>query len=331
MSFYLPHRRYEDIFIPINNPITWDKEEVTDETTVCLYSPTDIETRELMTAICNPDSDIATLLATAKSVTICISYWVLVDLRDPTLDAEQLVCDLEDSHMPDGFPDTELSESTIVAACRQIIQAFTNLHVYLIETNMNEWERCCFARYAGVIRTFKNISDYDYSWCDKYGPSVQHNLEQAYDLYGVTTDRVVYLHGIDDWCYAGFASETYRYIELAQEGAELYYADWKYLDPFVTPYLTYMKFRNFPISLLAGAANYPELCELAIEAAVVDVPRVVLPDCPNLKKLQIIFDEDYAGYDGDVEIIIEGCRKLRDRDIDFYGRINQTLRRIHTF
>ena len=322
----MPHRRYEDIFIPIHN-IKWDKTEVMSETTVCLYSQYDLDTRELMTALCDPDSDIATLLATAKKVTLCVSYWVLVDLRDPTLDAEQLTCRLEDPDMPDEFPDTELDESTIIAS-REILQAFTNLHVYLIETDMNRWERCCFARYAGVVRTFKNISDYDYSLCDKYGPAVQQNLQQAYDLYGVTTDRVVYLHGIDDWCFAGAASEKYRYIELAQEGAEIEEADWKYLDPFVTPYLTYMKFRNFPISLLPGAVNYPELRELCIESSVVDVPRVVLPDCPNLKKLEICFDEDYAGYNGDVEIIIEGCRKLRDTDINFREEKNQTLRRV---
>jgi hypothetical protein len=311
---YIPNHRYDDVFIRMTSDerIEWNAEDITPSTSVCLYKRgEDFDTRELLTRICNPDSKIDVLLENSKSVTLCVSYWVLVDLRDATLDAEQRPCGLEDPHMPECHPDTGLGRH-LVPACRSILQKFTNLHVYFDETHLDYWENCCFARYAGVVRTFKNISDYDYASRDKYGPFMISMLEKAYTLYGTITERVVLLHGIDDSCDDGCSSELHRYIQIAQDG--MYEGDWRHMDPFKKPYITYMRFRNLPLSAVPMAAEYPNLRHLEADVTV-DTPSISIPDCPELQRLEII---GYGIGNGicysnspEFSVIIHGCKKLR--------------------
>jgi hypothetical protein len=322
---YHPDHRYEDVTIPITSDehIEWNAEDIMPSTSVCIYPKRDVfGTHEIMKRICNPESKIDILFEKAKSVTLCVSYWVLVDLRDKSLDFEQHECGLEDEQMPPFHPDTGLGH--LVPLFRSILQKFTNLHVYFNETNMSYWEKCCFARYSGVVRTFKNISDYDYTLSDSYGELVISNIEKAYSLYGITTDRVVLLHGCDDTCNEGRSSETQRYIELAQKG--MHEGDWSKLDPFTKPYIPYMRFRKLPLSAVPTAAEYPNLRCLNADVVVTDIRSILLPDCPELQWLELAcYGPDYS-QSPDISIHIRGCEKLKyiGIGVDRESRVNVT-------
>lgn len=304
-KFDAPNYRYDDVCIRMRgDKLVWDKTEVNAQSSVCLYLENRVgyNTRELMTLLSNPESELATLLETAGTITLCVSYWVLVDLRDKTLDANpDLECNNEDPEMPECHPDNDL-DPDLVAQCRSLLQQFTNLHVYFDETHMGYWEDCCLSRYTGLVGTFHNISDYDYSCCDKYGCLVIETLERAHALYGARTERPVFLHGSDDWCYEGQSCDKVNYIQLAQEG--LYHGSWGDLDPFVKPHIPYMQFRNLPLSQVPLLTECPNLRHLEAEVNV-DTSSIIIPDCPKLQYLDLNCEGPQFS------VTIEGCRNLK--------------------
>lgn len=304
-KFDVPNRRYDDVCICMRGTkLVWDKTAVNAQLSVCLCLENRVghTTRELMTLLSNPESELATLLETAGRTTLCVSYWVLCDLRDTALDGNpSLICGNEDPEMPEDHPDNGL-DPELVAQCRNILQQFTYLHVYMDETHMGYWEDCCLSRYTGVVCTFPNISDYDYSCCDKYGCLVIETLERAHALYGARTERPVFLHGSDDWCDEGQCCGKVNYIQLAQEG--LYHGSWADLDPFVKLRVPYMRFRNLPLSEVPLLTECPNLRHLEADVNV-DISSIIIPDCPKLQYLDLSCEGQQFS------VIIEGCRNLK--------------------
>jgi hypothetical protein len=281
------HDYNADVCIELKSPyLVWNHESLQPHDRVVItptYSCRHTRPHYLFSILSHPDSNLEQLFEVAESVTLCVSYNILEDLVSDDYDG-------------------------IGAACIEVLQKFHNLWVYVDDSDLHMWEAEDYKVYADVVKTFQNISDYDCSWNDKYAWWVINMIETAHDVYGVTTDRCVRIHGSDDWAEHGSWSAKHKYLQVAQEGL-FDHGNWATFasDPeYPADIVTYMRFRHMNACDFAESANYPNL--FSLEAYIHGAgSEFKVPAMPNLRILALEFDVPTPQ-----KIIIEGCRNLKD-------------------
>lgn len=92
------------------------------------------------------------------------------------------------------------------------------LYVLFSSTESQEWDEAMHSRWAGVLRSFPNITDLDYSYRDGHGGSVIELMQSAAQRFPLArAAQPIRLTGSDDWCYSGDWSDQGLYLQVCQE------------------------------------------------------------------------------------------------------------------
>ena len=124
-----------------------------------------------------------------------------------------------------SFPAATLGESE-KAILREFLRSVSELHVECGEINAYNWRLNQKAEFAAILRTFPNISDMNYSDCDKNGDMFLNECKDIWYRWGVRSERIIRYHGSDDWCYKGLWSSHARFLQVCQEAFQ---GTWKEL------------------------------------------------------------------------------------------------------
>lgn len=170
-------------------------------------------TEHLLSLLEHPRTQWDALCESECTLTLQLSYWILFDVRDQSLDGESsgVHFSVENDYMR-NLPITTLDTSQI-CRLRSLLLKPTNLVVEFTETGVHTYGPYLKACYVGVIRTFPNISELNYSWCDKYGWPVMEHIWDCYERWKARTARCITLCGSDDNCGIGTCSEKHNYFQ----------------------------------------------------------------------------------------------------------------------
>lgn len=193
----------------------------------------------------------------AKQTIAIVHYWVLWDVCDKSLTHKDLSLNISKTQVsktepieptepselnawdyPEVASDEESDETgklfendkRKVADCtltdeqiqtvRQYLQSIPNLHVMCNNVWPLNWNINTKAAHVAILKTFPNITDFNYTWNDKNWKMYPMLSWDLWKRWGIRSHNVVRYHGSDDCCYEGDCSAEARFIQVSQHGHE---------------------------------------------------------------------------------------------------------------
>lgn len=210
---------------PENEFIDWSAKKIQKGDDVYLIGEERSMTAErLLRLLRDPRSKLDNLLAATEAVHLQVSYWTLFDLRDRSLDgslppeqAKEALQTISDGRRRQPVSTLNPADADEL---RGLLLRIPNLIVWFDDTDVLNSDDVLRACYVGVIRTFTNIGDLHYGWCDKYGWHVKEHIRDCWHRWGARTARIIRLHGSDDNCGLGEWDDECKFLETCQGGPE---------------------------------------------------------------------------------------------------------------